>query len=72
VSADIGFNQQVVDRAQLRLEDKSLVQNTQIATYENVDPYEAATRMTALQTQLQASYSVTARLAELTIMNYIR
>ncbi len=71
-SAAIGFNQQVVETAQKRLDALSLVQQTQISNYESVDPYEAVTRMTNLQTQLQASYEVSARLNQLSFLNFMR
>ncbi|MDC0739465.1 flagellin [Cognatishimia sp. SS12] len=71
-ATNIGFNQQLVDKAQQRLEDMSLVQRTQIGTYENIDPYEVATKMTALETQLQASYNVSARLSGLSILSHMR
>lgn len=71
VSADIGFHQQIVETTKIQLTDLSLVQRTQIGNYENVDPYEAATRMTSLETQLQASYTVSARLSQLTLLNFI-
>jgi len=71
VSANIGFNQQVVAKAQTQLDDISLVQRTQISNYESVDPYEAATAVSNLETQLQASYSVTARLSQLTLLNFL-
>lgn len=70
-SAGIGFNQQIVETAKTRLTDLSLLQRTQIGNYENVDTYEAVTRMTTLETQLQASYQVSARLSKLSILNYI-
>ncbi len=70
-SATIGFNQQVVDTAQKRLNALSLVQQMQISNYESVDPYEAVTRMTNLETQLQASYAVSARLNQLSFLNYL-
>ncbi|NRB03698.1 MAG: flagellar hook protein [Rhodobacteraceae bacterium] len=72
ISANIGFNQQIVETAQTRLTDISLIQRTQIADYENVDPYEAVTRMNNLQTQLEASYQVSSRLSSLTFLNYLR
>ncbi len=72
VSSRIGFNQQIVESAQTQLNDLSLVQRTQIANYENVDPYEAATRLQSLEIQLQASYQVTSRLSGLSILNYLR
>lgn len=72
ISAKIGFNQQIVETAQTRLTDISLVNRTQIGEYENVDPYEAVTRMTNLETQLQASYEVSARLSSLSLLNFLR
>lgn len=71
-SANLGFNQQLVENAKLRLEDISIVQRKQIATYENIDPYEVATEMSGLETQLQASYSVSSRLSGLTILDWYR
>ncbi|WP_334062586.1 flagellin [Limimaricola cinnabarinus] len=44
---------------------------SQINAIENVDPYEAATRLTELQTQLEASYMVTSRLSKLSFLNYL-
>lgn len=72
MSANLGFNQGVVEKAKERLEDISLVQRKQIATYENVDPYEVTTIMRGLETQLQASYSVSSRLSGLTILDWYR
>jgi flagellar hook-associated protein 3 FlgL len=71
-SARIGFNQQIVEDTQVQLTDLSLIQRTQISEYESVDSYEAITRMTNLQNQLEASYQVSARLSGLTILNYLR
>jgi len=72
VSARIGFNQQIVEKTQRQLEDISMVQRTQIADFENVDPYEAVTRLNLLETQLEASYQVSARLGNLTILQFLR
>ena len=44
---------------------------SQTDALEGVDPYEAATRLTQLQTQLEATYAVTARLSKLSFLNYI-
>ena len=71
-SANLGFNQQLVETAKGRLEDLSIVQVNQIATYENVDPYQVATEIQGLETQLQASYSVSSRLSGLTILDWYR
>ncbi|GJL90579.1 flagellin [Hyphococcus sp.] len=37
-----------------------------------VDPYEAASRLQALETQLEASYVATSRISQLTFANFIR
>lgn len=71
ISAGIGFHQQVVENAQTRLEDLSLVQKTQISDCESVDPYEASTKVENLQYQLEASYAVSARLSQLTLLDYL-
>lgn len=70
-SARIGFNQHVVETTAARLTDLSLVQRSQIGKYENVDPYEAMSRMTNLESQLQASYEVSARLSRMSILNHM-
>lgn len=71
VSAEIGFRQQTVETAQRRLEALSNVNKTQLAELEEVDAFEAATRMTALETQLRATYEVTAQLNSLSLLNYL-
>lgn len=70
VSAEIGFRQQTLESAQQRLEAGRQVQQSQLAALENADPYEAATRMKSLETQLRMSYEVTAQLTSLSILNY--
>ena len=72
IATDVGFQQEVVETATLRLKDISIIQTLQIARLENVDTYEVATRISSLEAQLQASYSVTARMGELSILNYLR
>ncbi|RIY01884.1 flagellar hook-associated family protein [Aureimonas flava] len=49
---------------------KTLVQNA-IDRLEGVDATEAGLRVTALETQLQASYTVTGRLQNLSLLNYL-
>ncbi|MFG1425786.1 flagellar hook-associated family protein [Roseixanthobacter glucoisosaccharinicivorans] len=43
----------------------------QISALEGVDPAEAKTRMDTLTTQLQMSYATTAKLMQLSILNYV-
>lgn len=49
---------------------KTLVQAA-IDRMEGVDPTEASLRVTTLETQLQASYTVTGRLKNLSLLNYL-
>jgi flagellar hook-associated protein 3 FlgL len=51
--------------------EKNVLLNT-ISDVEDIDTNEAAVKMTTLQTQLQISYEVTARLQDLSLVNFIR
>ena len=64
--------QKLVEDANDRLSAKREILSLHISSLETVDPYEAATRLTSAQTQLQASYAVTARLSELSFLNFMR
>jgi flagellar hook-associated protein 3 FlgL len=44
---------------------------TQIGSLENVDPYEASTRLNNLTTQLETSYTLTGKIQQLTLSKYI-
>jgi flagellar hook-associated protein 3 FlgL len=45
--------------------------NTQIANLEAADPYETSMRFSELQNQLDATFSITARLSQLRLTNYL-
>ncbi len=66
-----GSMQKLVEDANDRLNAKREVLSLHISSLETVDPYEAATRLTSAQTQLQASYAVTARLSQLSFLNFM-
>ena len=55
------------DRVELQ---RSLIES-RIASLEGVDPAEAKTRLDALTTQIEMSYSLTAQLLKLSILNYV-
>jgi flagellar hook-associated protein 3 FlgL len=44
---------------------------THIGTLEGVDPFEASTRVSQLLTQVETAYAMTARIHQLTILNYL-
>ena len=69
--AALGSQQQLVADTATRQGDMQKVYNTRILGYEAVDPYKAASTLSALQTQLQATYAATSQLSKLSILNYL-
>jgi flagellar hook-associated protein 3 FlgL len=67
----VGVAQQRVTDASERLSLQVDILNNQVTSLEGVDPNEAASRVTALMTQLESSYSLTGRLMKLSILDYI-
>lgn len=74
----IGHEQSALGVVEARVSDASErigLQNDLLARQQNelvgVDAYEAATRLNELMTGLEASYTVTARLQALSLMNYL-
>ncbi|ETX16700.1 hypothetical protein OCH239_00270 [Roseivivax halodurans JCM 10272] len=55
-----------------RQEGRKSLYTKQINDLEGVDPYEAASRMTETQGRLQASYEVSARILNLSFLDYMR
>ncbi|MGH6913532.1 MAG: flagellin, partial [Geminicoccales bacterium] len=70
--ARTGQNQALVAANQERLEVAKGLYNRQIVELERRDPYEAATILTTLEQQLEASYLITARMNELSLTSYLR
>ncbi|MCW4113715.1 flagellar hook-associated family protein [Aurantimonas sp. MSK8Z-1] len=71
LQTDIGLRQDRVDSANTRLQSKQTVIKASISSLEDVDPYEASTRVTMLTTQLEAAYSMTSQLKDLSLLNYL-
>jgi flagellar hook-associated protein 3 FlgL len=72
LAARTGQNQALVAANQERLDVAKDLYNRQIVELEERDPYEAATMLTALEHQLEASYLLTARMNELSLTSYLR
>ncbi len=51
--------------------DAATATQTQISKIDSVDSYAAATRLTSLQNQLQASYEITSMISKLSFTNYM-
>jgi len=69
--AKLGTTSARVSASNVRMSAQISIMNTQINNLESVDPFEASTRVTSLLTQLETSYSLTARVQKLTILNYL-
>lgn len=71
VQARVGFAEQAIEQANTRMTAKKNLLETSVTKTEGVSAYDAATRINSLTTQLEASYSVTARISKLSLLNYL-
>jgi flagellar hook-associated protein 3 FlgL len=71
LAARTGQNQALVAANQERLDVARDLYNRQIVELEKRDPFEAATMLTALEQQLEASYLLTARMNQLSLTSYL-
>ncbi len=71
VQSKLGSSQKVISDFVLQLQDQNAILTKEITALEGVDPYEVSTRINLLTTQLEASYSITARINKLNLMNYL-
>jgi flagellar hook-associated protein 3 FlgL len=70
--ADIGSSQDILQRVRERLEDTRLNVEQGITDIENVDVAKAMTELSGHRTTLESSYAVTARMSQLSLLNFIR
>lgn len=68
----LGSQQQLLQQVQRRQEDQAVILNNRVVAMEHVDPYDAQVRMTLLETQLQATYNVSARLGQMSFVHWMR
>lgn len=71
LQAGVGIAQTAISDANAALSTQSDVIATQTDNIAGVDGTELSTRLAALQTQLNATYSVTAQLQKLSLVNYL-
>ena len=72
IEARMGGDAARLDRLVGRQESVTKIYNDQILAIEGVDPEEAAVRLEALRIQLNSTYEVTARLSEMSFLNFMR
>ncbi|WP_226780093.1 flagellin [Oceaniglobus trochenteri] len=70
--ADIGIAEAKVERAQVRNGAERSALDLARADIVAADPFETASRLTAVQAQLETFYTVTARLSRLSLTEYLR
>lgn len=70
VSTKLGFYQQVIEDTISRQIDLSFVYQEQINNFESIDHYTAATELSAMESQLQAAYTISNRISKLSILNF--
>jgi flagellar hook-associated protein 3 FlgL len=71
LSAELGYQQSVVSDAIGRHEASAVQLNNEIATLEAADPFQTALRLSQLQSQLEATFSITARAKELSLTKFL-
>lgn len=67
----LGVAQERVSMASQRMSIQIDILAKDVGTLENVDPTEVSVRISALMTQIETSYALTARLPQLSLVNYL-
>jgi flagellar hook-associated protein 3 FlgL len=69
--AQLGVIQNKVSGATDRIKSQVDLFQRNLQDLEGVDPYEASTRITSLLSQIETSYSLTARIQQLSLVNFL-
>ncbi|QRM54249.1 flagellar hook-associated family protein [Sinorhizobium sp. BG8] len=67
----LGVSEARVEQANTSLETQITILTTSISDMVSVDTYEAATRINTLETQLSLAYTLTSKLQDLSLVNYL-
>jgi flagellar hook-associated protein 3 FlgL len=71
MASTVGYQQSAVADVMAR-HDSTLTQlNTQIVNLEQADPYETAAKLSQFQSQLEATFTVTARMSQLSLTKFL-
>lgn len=68
----LGLVQSRTTDATTRITAQQKILNQSVLNLEEVDPYEAATRVNTLMTQMETSYALTVQLQNMSLLNYLR
>jgi flagellar hook-associated protein 3 FlgL len=69
--AQLGTSQERISASNDRMDLQMTILNEHVNLLEGVDPYEASANVNALLTQIQTAYALTARLQNLSLVNYL-
>lgn len=67
----LGISESRVTQANTSLDAQITILSTSIKDMEGIDTYEAATRVTTLESQLSLAYTLTSRIQNLSLLNYL-
>jgi len=67
----LGISQARVKQANTSLDAQITILSKSIKDMESIDTYEAATRVTTLESQLSLAYTLTSRIQNLSLLNYL-
>jgi len=67
----LGLSQSQLTNANTALQTQASTVNGMVSQLDGVDPYQAATALTGLTTQLETAYSLTNQLSKLGLVNYL-
>ena len=71
VMTDMGLKSATINTAQTKLQTQISTSKSVLADTTNADPYDVATKLSSLMTQLQASYQVTSSLSQLSLVKFL-
>jgi flagellar hook-associated protein 3 FlgL len=71
LQASVGLCQSNVSAATNEMSAEMNILSAQIGNLDDVNPYDAATRVNNLQTQIQMAYALTAQLQQLSLVKYL-
>jgi flagellar hook-associated protein 3 FlgL len=71
IQTSVGSVQNDITSANSQMSVEMSVLSTQVGNLENVNPYEASTEVTNLQTQIETAYSLTSQLSQLSLVKYL-
>ncbi|MCX8996125.1 flagellar hook-associated family protein [Rhizobiaceae bacterium BDR2-2] len=69
--SQLGLSQSRIENANETLATQKTIIDTQLSNLVSVDQYEANVRLTALMTQLETSYTITAKIQQLSLVNFL-